>query len=106
MAATVSKITSAPSVPQGPRVPRAYTRPKDGRDESGTRSMDRPNGSVSGDFPILSKAAQARLEKAGMLIAAGALVGGTLFALSKTDEPSKEIRENPSGIMTSGAESE
>lgn len=98
----VRKITSAPSVPQGPRVPRPYTRTSDGRDEPGTRSMQRENGSVSGDHPILSPTAMRRVEYAGAILAAGAVVIGSLVLLSRTDDPAPQ--PNPSGIETSGAE--
>lgn len=101
----VIKITSAPSVPKGPKVPRAYSRSKDGRDKPNTRSMEREEGSVSGDYPLLSEAAMARVEKAGLLLAAGAVVVGSVFLLSKTDNPNP-TPANPSGIETSGAESE
>lgn len=127
------KITSAPSIAQGPKVPRAYTRAKDGRDEAGTRSMQREDGSVSGDHPILSEAAKARIERAGMLIAAGAVVTAIVVGLShnpmssesksgqtqaEVDAENKETTTttetpgpyepgyNPSGIQTSGNESE
>ncbi len=110
--AEVIKISSAPSVPRGPKVPVAYTRTRKGqdapgtsRDRAGTRSMDRENGSVSGDYPLLSEAALRRVEKAGMLVAAGAVVALSIYGLSHAHTPHVE-QKNPSGIPTSGAESE
>jgi hypothetical protein len=97
----VTKITSARSVPQGPRVPRAYV--GQGRDEAGARSMDRPAGSVSGDYNLLSDAAKDRLVQAGVLLAGATIVGGLLFAATQMDTPNVD-NPNPSGILTSGNE--
>lgn len=101
--ANVINIGSAKSQPQGPRVPEAYSR--QGRDAFNSRSNQREIGSVSGDYSLLSETAQIRLEKAGLIIAGAAIVGTALYGLSKADEPVTHDY-NPSGIVTSGAESE
>lgn len=96
--ATVTPIRS--KMAPGPRVPETYVRA--GRDEPNSTSADRPYGSM--DDHILSDAAKDRLKVAGVLLAAGAVVVGSVYGLAHTDTP-KETK-NPSGIMTSGAESE
>lgn len=85
---------------QGPRVPEAYV--AQGKDIEGSRSSERVS---VGENTGLSPEAMSRIEKAGLIIAAAAVTIGSLVLLSKSENPDP-APANPSGIMTSGNESE